>query len=166
MQPDALLAKLRVLIDAARPMLYWRVGQRAGDGEEIVSALSAQLLREYGKGCFAAALTRMGHVCRSIFRGINCCDIVATIDVEPFYGDISTAPAVRARIVRRTLLREKALQRLFCGMAAHLSHTRHSSAPRWVLAISFRCGREMHGTPSSPARQPMQKRWQLSVNTL
>ena len=68
---DQLLSDLRTLIaetrqDVARSvnsaliMLYWKVGQRirqdilkekrAGYGEEIVHALSAQLQIEYGKG--------------------------------------------------------------------------------------------------------------------
>ena len=80
MQPDTLLADLRALIDATRQrvagaanaaltMLYWRVGQRisaevlrgqrAGYGEEIVSTLSTQLVREYGKGFSTSALARM-----------------------------------------------------------------------------------------------------------
>lgn len=69
----ALLGDIRALIDAARQraavavnselsMLYWRIGQRihtqvlsgqrAGYGEEVVSTLAAQLVRDYG-GSFA-----------------------------------------------------------------------------------------------------------------
>lgn len=69
----ALLGDIRALIDTARQraavavnselsMLYWRIGQRihtqvlsgqrAGYGEEIVSTLAAQLVRDYG-GSFA-----------------------------------------------------------------------------------------------------------------
>ena len=75
-----LLTELRDLIDAARQhvaqtvnatltMLYWRVGQRirrevlnnqrAGYGEEILPTLSAQLVRDYGKGFNYSALTRI-----------------------------------------------------------------------------------------------------------
>lgn len=78
--PDALLADLRTLIDTARQrvagaanaaltLLYWRVGQRistevlrgkrAGYGEEIVSTLSTQLVREYGASFGLRSLRRM-----------------------------------------------------------------------------------------------------------
>lgn len=75
-----LLAELRGLIDQARAhvaqtanatqtMVYWHMGQRigkevlgsqrAGYGQQIVSSLSTQLVREYGKGFNRSALTRM-----------------------------------------------------------------------------------------------------------
>ncbi|MDR0672926.1 MAG: PDDEXK nuclease domain-containing protein [Zoogloeaceae bacterium] len=77
---SALLTDLRDLIDAARQhvaqtvnatltMLYWHVGQRirrevlnerrAGYGEEIVSTLSTQLVRDYGQGFGVKNLARM-----------------------------------------------------------------------------------------------------------
>ena len=67
--PSALLGDIRALIEAARQraasavnseltMLYWRIGQRihtqvlegrrANYGEEVVSTLAAQLVKEYG----------------------------------------------------------------------------------------------------------------------
>ena len=76
----ALLADVRELIaearqgaaravDAGLTTLYWHVGQRirqdilkekrAGYGEQIVSALSAQLEREYGRGFGEKNLRRM-----------------------------------------------------------------------------------------------------------
>jgi len=79
-QADALLTELRGLIEAARQrvaqaanstltMLYWHVGLRirnevlregrAEYGEQIIATLSAQLMRDYGKGFNASALTRM-----------------------------------------------------------------------------------------------------------
>jgi len=79
-QADALLTELRALIEAARQrvaqvanstltMLYWHVGLRirnevlregrAEYGAQIVATLSAQLVRDYGKGFNASALTRM-----------------------------------------------------------------------------------------------------------
>ncbi|MDP3230986.1 MAG: PDDEXK nuclease domain-containing protein [Acidovorax sp.] len=75
-----LLAELRGLIDQARAhvaqtanatqtMMYWHMGQRIGKevlgsqradyGQQIVSTLSAQLARDYGKGFNRSALTRM-----------------------------------------------------------------------------------------------------------
>ena len=77
---DDLLGELRGLIDAARQqvaqtvnatltLLYWHVGQRirrevlqdqrAGYGEEIVSTLSTQLVREYGQSFGLRSLRRM-----------------------------------------------------------------------------------------------------------
>jgi hypothetical protein len=79
-QEDVLLAELRGLIEAARQrvaqtanstlsMLYWHVGLRirnevlregrAEYGAQIIATLSAQLVRDYGKGFNASALTRM-----------------------------------------------------------------------------------------------------------
>lgn len=79
-QADALLAELRGLIESARQrvahaanstltMLYWHVGlrirnevlreSRAEYGTQIIATLSAQLVRDYGKGFNASALTRM-----------------------------------------------------------------------------------------------------------
>lgn len=80
-KPDAiLLGELRELIEQARQqvaqaanstltMLYWRIGHRIGVellkeerapyGQEIVSAVSRELTRAYGKGFNASALTRM-----------------------------------------------------------------------------------------------------------
>ena len=76
----ALLAELRGLIESARQhvaqtanatltMLYWHVGQRirrevlqdrrAGYGEQIVSTLSTQLVREYGQSFGLRSLRRM-----------------------------------------------------------------------------------------------------------
>lgn len=75
-----LLGDIRALIDAARQratvavnselsMLYWRIGQRihtqvlsgqrAGYGEEVVSTLAAQLVREYGSSFAEKNLRRM-----------------------------------------------------------------------------------------------------------
>lgn len=77
---DDLLGELRGLIDAARQqvaqtvnatltLLYWRVGQRirrevlndgrAEYGEQIVSTLSTQLVREYGQSFGLRSLRRM-----------------------------------------------------------------------------------------------------------
>ena len=77
---DGLLGELRGLIDAARQqaaqtvnvtltLLYWRVGQRirrevlkdgrAEYGEQIVSTLSTQLVREYGQSFGLRSLRRM-----------------------------------------------------------------------------------------------------------
>ena len=77
---DTLLTELRGLIETARQhiaqtanatltMLYWHVGQRirrevlqdqrAGYGEEIVSTLSAKLVKEYGRGFAEKSLRRM-----------------------------------------------------------------------------------------------------------
>ncbi len=79
-QADALLTELRGLIESARQrvaqtanstltMLYWHVGLRirnevlregrAEYGAQIIATLSAQLVRDYGKGFNASALTRM-----------------------------------------------------------------------------------------------------------
>lgn len=76
----ALLGDIRALIDIARQraavavnselsMLYWRIGQRihsqvltgrrAGYGEEIVSTLAAQLMRDYGPSFAEKNLRRM-----------------------------------------------------------------------------------------------------------
>lgn len=76
----SLLTELRVLIEAARThvaqtanatltMLYWHVGQRirrevlndqrAEYGEQIVSTLSTQLVREYGQSFGLRSLRRM-----------------------------------------------------------------------------------------------------------
>lgn len=76
----ALVAELRQLIDAARQraasavnaeltLLYWQIGrriyrevlagQRAGYGEQIVSALGRQLTQEYGRGFSAKNLRHM-----------------------------------------------------------------------------------------------------------
>lgn len=80
MQPEGLLSDLRRLIEQARAqvaqaanstltLLYWHVGQRirrevlgerrAEYGEQIVSTLSAQLVREYGPGFALRNLRRM-----------------------------------------------------------------------------------------------------------
>jgi hypothetical protein len=77
---DTLLEELRSLIETARlrmahaanatlTMLYWHVGQRiskevlrdgrAEYGAQVVATVSQQLMREYGKGFNASALTRM-----------------------------------------------------------------------------------------------------------
>jgi predicted nuclease of restriction endonuclease-like (RecB) superfamily len=79
-QADALLIELRGLIEAARQhvaqtanatltMLYWHVGhridvellkkERAPYGQEIVSAVSTQLVQEYGRGFNARNLWHM-----------------------------------------------------------------------------------------------------------
>jgi len=76
----ALLAELRALIEQARQqvaqaanstltLLYWKLGERIGKevlrgqraeyGEQIVSRLSTQLVREYGKGFGVRSLRRM-----------------------------------------------------------------------------------------------------------
>lgn len=76
----ALLTELRGLIESARQhvaqtanatltMLHWHVGQRirrdvlkdgrAGYGGEILATLSQELVKDYGKGFNASALTRM-----------------------------------------------------------------------------------------------------------
>ena len=76
----ALVAELRKLIDSARQraavavnaeltLLYWQIGnrilrevlagQRAGYGEQIVSALGRQLTQEYGRGFSAKNLRHM-----------------------------------------------------------------------------------------------------------
>lgn len=80
LQPDSLLADIRVLIQSARQhvaqtanstltMLHWQLGerisrevlqgQRASYGEEILPTLSAKLVPEYGKGFSARNLARM-----------------------------------------------------------------------------------------------------------
>jgi hypothetical protein len=77
---DRLLGDIRALIEAAREQtaravnsalvgLYWHIGkriredilheQRAGYGEQIVSALSKQLTAEYGRGYSKPNLSRM-----------------------------------------------------------------------------------------------------------
>jgi DUF1016 N-terminal domain len=77
---DRLLGDVRALIEAAREQtaravnsalvgLYWHIGtrirqdilheQRAGYGEQIVSALSKQLTAEYGRGYSKPNLSRM-----------------------------------------------------------------------------------------------------------
>ncbi|HCE6622555.1 TPA: DUF1016 domain-containing protein, partial [Pseudomonas aeruginosa] len=78
--PSALLGDIRILIEAARKraasavnselsMLYWRIGQRihtqvlegrrADYGEEVVSTLAAQLVKEYGGSFSVKNLRRM-----------------------------------------------------------------------------------------------------------
>lgn len=77
----SLLSELRGLIERARqhiaqtansavPMLFWHVGplirreglkeRRADYGEQIVSTLSTQLVREYGRSFGVGSLRRMG----------------------------------------------------------------------------------------------------------
>jgi len=77
---SVLLGDIRTLIEAARQravlavnseltMLYWRIGQRihtqvlegrrAGYGEEVLPALAAQLVQEYGSGFSVKHLRRM-----------------------------------------------------------------------------------------------------------
>ena len=58
-----------VTVNAGLTLLYWRVGQRIGQeilgseraeyGAEIVSALSRQLVTEYGRGFSEKSLRRM-----------------------------------------------------------------------------------------------------------
>jgi phosphoribosylformimino-5-aminoimidazole carboxamide ribonucleotide (ProFAR) isomerase len=69
----------------------WQVGQRirrdvlheqrAEYGEQIVATLSRQLTEEFGRGWTKAALTRMMQFAER--RSEDCCDAVATIDLEP-----------------------------------------------------------------------------------
>jgi hypothetical protein len=81
--PKRLVSDLRRLIEQSREqvaatvntvlvMTYWHIGQdvlkneRAAYGEEIVSALSAQLTEEFGRGFSAKALWRMVQFAESL----------------------------------------------------------------------------------------------------
>jgi DUF1016 N-terminal domain len=101
-KPSDLFEDIRALIEQARAatarainsavtLLYWQVGQRirrdmlheqrAEYGEQIVATLSRQLTEEFGRGWTKAALTRMMQFAER--RSEDCCDAVATIDLEP-----------------------------------------------------------------------------------
>src|SRR5258707_14455260 len=103
-KPSDLFEDIRVLIEQTRTataravnsavtLLYWQVGQRirrdvlheqrAEYGEQIVVTLSGQLTEELGRGWDKAALTRMMQFAERFSRSEDCCDAVATIDLEP-----------------------------------------------------------------------------------
>ncbi|WP_367027545.1 PDDEXK nuclease domain-containing protein [Methylococcus sp. ANG] len=163
-QADTLLAELRGLIDAARlhvaqtanatlTMLYWRVGQRirhevlkdlrAGYGEQIVSTLSAKLVREYGQGFGVKNLARMiqfaevfpdEEIVVSLSRQLSWSHFIALIPLKQplereFYAEMCcverwSVRTLRERIGSQLYLRTAIARKPESVVKAEISHLR------------------------------------------
>ncbi|MBA6059484.1 DUF1016 domain-containing protein [Serratia marcescens] len=136
--PPALLGDIRALIEAARKraasavnseltMLYWRIGQRihmqvlegrrADYGEEVVSTLAAQLVREYGGSFSVKNLRRMvqfaaaypdERIVVSLIRQLSWTHFIALIPLKDplqrdYYAQMASAERWSVRTLRERI---------------------------------------------------------------
>ncbi|MBG6924935.1 DUF1016 family protein [Pseudomonas aeruginosa] len=136
--PSALLGDIRILIDAARKraasavnselsMLYWRIGQRihtqvlegrrADYGEEVVSTLAAQLVKEYGGSFSVKNLRRMvqfaaaypdERIVVSLIRQLSWTHFIALIPLKDplqrdYYAQMASAERWSVRTLRERI---------------------------------------------------------------
>src|SRR5208337_2760414 len=107
-------------VDAGLSTLYWHMGQRirqdilkekrAGYGEQIVSALSAQLEQEFGRGCGEKNLRRMiqfaeaypdREIVVSLLRQLGWTHFLRLIPIDDPRRAASTLPATGRTCCRR-----------------------------------------------------------------
>lgn len=136
--PTALLGDIRALIEAARKraasavnselsMLYWRIGQRihtqvlegrrADYGEEVVSTLAAQLVKEYGGSFSVKNLRRMvqfaaaypdERIVVSLIRQLSWTHFIALIPLKDplqrdYYAQMASAERWSVRTLRERI---------------------------------------------------------------
>ncbi|MDX7079540.1 PDDEXK nuclease domain-containing protein [Citrobacter freundii] len=136
--PSALLGDIRALIEAARKraasavnselsMLYWRIGQRihtqvlegrrADYGEEVVSTLAAQLVKEYGGSFSVKNLRRMvqfaaaypdERIVVSLIRQLSWTHFIALIPLKDplqrdYYAQMASAERWSVRTLRERI---------------------------------------------------------------
>ncbi len=136
--PSALLGDIRILIEAARKraasavnselsMLYWRIGQRihtqvlegrrADYGEEVVSTLAAQLVKEYGGSFSVKNLRRMvqfaaaypdERIVVSLIRQLSWTHFIALIPLKDplqrdYYAQMASAERWSVRTLRERI---------------------------------------------------------------
>ena len=136
--PTSLLGDIRALIEAARKraasavnseltMLYWRIGQRihmqvlegrrADYGEEVVSTLAAQLVREYGGSFSVKNLRRMvqfaaaypdERIVVSLIRQLSWTHFIALIPLKDplqrdYYAQMASAERWSVRTLRERI---------------------------------------------------------------
>jgi len=136
--PSALLGDIRALIEAARQraasavnselsMLYWRIGQRihtqvlegrrADYGEEVVSTLAVQLVKEYGGSFSVKNLRRMvqfavaypdERIVVSLIRQLSWTHFIALIPLKDplmrdYYAQMASAERWSVRTLRERI---------------------------------------------------------------
>ncbi|HBO4221881.1 TPA: PDDEXK nuclease domain-containing protein [Pseudomonas aeruginosa] len=136
--PSALLGDIRALIEAARKraasavnselsMLYWRIGQRihtqvlegrrADYGEEVVSTLAVQLVKEYGGSFSVKNLRRMvqfavaypdERIVVSLIRQLSWTHFIALIPLKDplmrdYYAQMASAERWSVRTLRERI---------------------------------------------------------------
>lgn len=136
--PSALLGDIRALIEAAQQraasavnseltMLYWRIGQRihtrvlegrrADYGEEVVSTLAAQLVKEYGSSFSIKNLRRMvqfavaypdERIVVSLIRQLSWTHFIALIPLKDplqrdYYAQMASAERWSVRTLRERI---------------------------------------------------------------
>ena len=164
LSPPAVLTDLRSLIEQARvqvahaansalTLLYWKVGQRirleilkdarADYGEQIVSTLSTQLVKDYGKGFTEKSLRRMVQfsevfpdekIVVSLIRQLSWTHFIALIPLKQplereYYAELCkiegwSVRTLRERIASGLYLRTALAKKPEAVISAELSHLR------------------------------------------